>query len=161
MDHAQHKSCTGNGVRKCSEYLEGCTRCHSSNPPPRGAIHVYTSSTSPARQPFCHREPHPAPHTGPDTLPVLRLGRRNHLLYCYTDYTIAGAPGGPIGHRDSNENHIRHPGEGRLKSSNDVSMFPHIKWLGCTAVPEGCLYMGVCGCPLQGCPWFLWVLACA
>ena len=61
----------------------------SLNAPPRGAIHVNTSSTSPARQRSCHPEPHPAPHTGPDTLPVLRLGPRNHLLYCYTDYTSA------------------------------------------------------------------------
>ena len=102
------------------------------------------------------RSPHRSRHTPglaswatePPTVLLYRLHHR-------------GAPTGPIVHRDSNENHIRHPGEGRLKSSNDVSMFPHIKGLGCTAVPEGCLYMGVCGCPLQGCPWCLWVLACA
>ena len=32
---------------------------------------------------------------------------------------------------------------------------------GLAGLSDGCLYMGVCWCPLRGCPWCLWVLACA
>jgi len=63
-----------------------------------------------------------------------------------------GAPTRPIVHRVSNENHIRHPGEGRLKSSNDVSMFPNIKGLGCTAVPVGVFVYGCLWVPTAGVP---------